>query len=89
MSQISILDPSKGLYSSFSKKKSNSLYPITYIPSLVAVLLTSTVLRYTGDYTQSLVGSGSAPTNYWGTGDFESAMVAFICCFKIMLLLFF
>ncbi len=27
VSQISILHPSKGLYSSFSKKKSNSLYP--------------------------------------------------------------
>ncbi len=30
VSQISILHPSQGLYSSFSKKKSNSLYPIAH-----------------------------------------------------------
>jgi hypothetical protein len=32
VSWISVLHPSKGLYSLFSKKKSNSLYPIIHIP---------------------------------------------------------
>jgi hypothetical protein len=35
VSYISILHPSKGLYSSFSKKKSNLLYPNAYAQKTV------------------------------------------------------